>query len=668
MKRGFLFFAALIIAISQMITYARQSLPLADGWSFAKGCDVTGCQPVAMPHTWNTDDGCTPDYYRGDGVYKCVFNAPKTADGERVFLRFEGVSLTADVYCNGKHLGSHNGAFTAFCFEITDALLPQSNTLIVKVSNKKNADVIPLAGDFSVFGGIYRPVSLLVLPRVCISPLDCASPGVYISQKKVSAEEAVLDVSAVVDFGKARAEKCDIATCVYDASGVKMEVSATRSAMVKTADGRYMLKQTISLRHPHLWQGIDDPYLYDFKVVLTVNGKIVDTVNQNIGLRSFSVDCRKGFFLNGKPHNIRGVNRHQDRKGKGWAISTADQLEDFAFIREIGANGVRLAHYPQAAMVYDLCDKYGVLVWSEIPFIERGNDGSDAFSNNTKKQLREMIRQNYNHASVFCWGLFNELGEGHPENLVWQLNEMAHLEDPTRYTVAASNHDNRPDNYYTDIMAYNTYPGWYWADPATMRYAVDWKYKPENKQPGLGVSEYGAGASIHQHEDNAKKPVTDGVWHPEEWQAICHEGNYAEIAKRDWIWGSFVWNLFDFASATRKEGDAMGINDKGLVTYDRSTRKDAFYYYKAQWNKEPMVHICSKRFVERTQAETVVKVYSNCSDVQVWVNGKLLETVNPCNNVYVWRDVKLNKGSNKVTAKARMGETAVEDNCVWNLK
>ena len=354
------------------------------------------------------------------------------ADGARVFLRFVGVSLTAEVYCNGKLSVNHKGAFTAFCFEITDALRPQSNTLMVKVSNKKDANVTPLAGDFTVFGGIYRPMSLLVLPKVCISPLDYASPGVYVSQRKVSANEAEVDVSAVVDFGKGLVEKCDLATSVHDATGEDVEVSATKSVMTKTSDGRYMLKQTLTLRNPHLWQGVYDPYLYDFKVALINDGKIIDAVNQNIGLRSISVDCRKGLFLNGKPHNIRGVNRHQDRKGKGWAISLDDQLSDFEFIKEIGANGVRLAHYPQASVVYDLCDKYGVLAWSEIPFVERGNDGNAAFSHNTKTQLQEMIRQSYNRASVFCWGLFNELGEGHPENLVWQLNELAHLEDPTR--------------------------------------------------------------------------------------------------------------------------------------------------------------------------------------------------------------------------------------------
>jgi beta-galactosidase len=201
-----------------------------------------------------------------------------------------------------------------------------------------------------------------------------------------------------------------------------------------------------------------------------------------------------------------------------------------------------------------------------------------------------------------------------------------------------------------------------------MRYAVDWKYEPTNKQPGIGVSEYGAGASIKHHEENVKKPKTDGDWHPEEWQAVCHEGNYEEIVKREWLWGTFVWNMFDFASASRREGDTYGINDKGLVTYDRKVRKDAFYYYKAQWNKEPMVHICSKRFAERTQNTTAVKVYSNCSDVQLEVNGKALGSVSPKLNVYEWKGVALQKGENTIKVTANGGGEIITDTCVWTLK
>ena len=310
-----------------------------------------------------------------------------------------------------------------------------------------------------------------------------------------------------------------------------------------------------------------------------------------------------------------------------------------------------------------------MLVWAEIPYIGRGTRHYE-FDANARQQLTELIRQNYNHCSIFCWSLFNELGgDKRPHELVAILNDLAHAEDYTRLTVAAANNDGRPENDMTDIMAYNTYPGWYWADPATMHWAIDWKYDP-NKNRAIGISEYGAGASIYQHDQHINKaPKTDGDWHPEEWQTRVHEGNYREIAQRPYVWGSFVWNMFDFASAFRHEGDRQGINDKGLVTYDRKTRKDAFYFYKANWNDQPMIYITSRRHTQRNEAQTDVKVYSNCPQVCIEVNGKQVHTQSEGLGIHVAHDVNLQPGENHIAAKGITSDNTatVTDQCTWIL-
>lgn len=401
-----------------------------------------------------------------------------------------------------------------------------------------------------------------------------------------------------------------------------------------------------------------------------LDGKeVIDTLSQRIGLRYFSIDPEKGFFFNGQPYRLAGVNRHQDRPGKGWAISQADHEEDMALIKEIGANTIRLAHYPHSEQFYNLCDDNGMLVWAEIPFVGHGTD-SPEFADNLKTQLTELIRQNYNHPSIFIWSLFNEIGFGNsgavkPDNIVAELNALAHAEDPSRPTVGATNKDDLPENWIPDYLAYNNYPGWYWAEPAAMGPSTDWK----NKGKGVAISEYGAGASIHDHDQHIKSaPKTDGHYHPEEWQATVHEGNYRELAKRPYVWATWVWNMFDFASSWRNEGDTRGTNDKGLVTYDRKTPKDAFYFYKAQWSEEPMAYITSRRHIIRENADTQVKVYSNCDTVELRVNGNPVGAVKPEGGIAKWDNVTLRPGKNKIEVIGTAGGKRVADSCEWTLK
>jgi beta-galactosidase len=676
----------LVIAAASVAFGGPQNVTaITDGWKFvradangaeAPGFDDSSWMVVSVPHTWNDKDTLKGgNYYRGPAWYRVKLAIPESAKGKRVFVHFEAASIVADVYFNGVRLGQHRGAFTAFCYELTPHIRWNGeNVLAVRVDNSSFKDVAPLSGDFNMFGGIYRPVWLVIKSSVCITPLDYASPGIYLKQTKVSKEEAIVDVLAKVSNG------LDERATVQS----RVSIIGSNSIIVAQAEGEVQVQpgQTKSVNHririenPRLWNGRKDPYLYEVKVELLCDGKVVDEIGGTLGalgLRYFSVDVNKGFFLNGEPYPLHGVNRHQDRIGRGWAISYADQEEDANLILEIGATCLRLAHYPHSNYFHSLCDKNGLVVWAELPLVNQVFDTPE-FRENAKQQLTELIRQKYNHPSIMLWSLYNELGNSgkcdDPRVLLNELQSLAKQEDPTRLTTAASND---PSSRWpgvraiADLIAWNTYPGWYRGIPPQMAQDID-KYKRDANDKPVGISEYGAGASIKHHEQNMKKGLrTDGPWHPEEWQAIVHEETYAAIEARPYVWGSYVWAMFDFASAWRREGDANGINDKGLVTADRKTRKDAFYFYKAKWITEPLVYITSRRHVERDDPNTAVKVYSNCDSVELKVNGQSMGNVSGKGCIFKWPDVRLKEGRNTIEAIATRNGKTCTDRCEWRL-
>jgi beta-galactosidase len=679
---------------------------LNEGWKFIRA-DVNGAQrpgfddsnwvDVTLPHTWNAEDvlkgGSTTstelstgslttgnDYYRGPGWYRGKLAIPAEAKGRRVFVYFEAASTVADVYFNGVRLGQHRGGFTAFCFELTPHIQWGGwNVLAVRVDNSYVEDVPPLGGDFNIYGGIYRPVWLVVTNAICITPMDYASPGIYLKQTKVGKKEAKVDVLAKVSNGFDKPVSVQLRIAIVDANSTIVAEGKTEE---RIAAGQIKdMGRQIQIKNPHLWNGLKDPYVYEAQVELVLNGKVIDEVSGILGLRWFSVDPEKGFFLNGQPYPLHGVNRHQDRIGRGpsaslragWAMSYADQDEDVNLILELGADCVRLAHYPQSNYFHLLCDRNGLVVWSELPLVNRVIN-SNAFTANAKQQLTELIRQQYNHPSIAFWSLYNELGNygkcDDPRPLITELNKIAKKEDPSRLTVAASNEpsDKWPGvRQIADLIARNAYPGWYRGMPPQMGPEID-SYKKDAGKKSVGISEYGAGASVNQHEQNMKKtPRPDGKWHPEEWQAIVHEENYSAMEARPFLWGTFVWVMFDFGSAGRNEGDTPGINDKGLVTADRKTKKDAFYFYKAKWSREPFVYITSRRDTERKDAVTTVKVYSNCDSVELKVNGQSMGSKTSDNCIFKWPDIELKEGLNTIEAITTEGGQTFTDSCVWRL-
>jgi beta-galactosidase len=652
----------------------RKFLDINEAWSF-RGKSVSGDsinETVSIPHTWNSFDAVNGfDYYRGKGVYQKTIVIPKDFSGKRVFLRFGAVQSVADVFWNGVHLGQHRGGYSAFIFEVTPYVrIDSANTIRVEADNSKFDDVLPLGGDFNIFGGIYRTIQLFTTAKVCISPLDFASSGIYLKEGAVSREEARIDEETIVSNSNLIEKTITILTTISDLKG-QVVTSSRRDDKLLPGETR-IVRQSFSLTNPHLWDGKADPYLYSCKVQVITDGIISDEVIQPLGLRYYDVDADKGFLLNGKPLSLHGVSRHQDFGGKASALSKADHKTDLDLMLEMGVNAVRLSHYQHDDYFYSLLDSAGIVTWSEIPFVGSlvsGYTNSSAFRENAKQQLTELIKQNFNHPSVFFWGIFNELShnkKNSPVEEVKSLNELAGRLDSTRLTTAASfSKDNDSLNFITKLIAWNKYFGWYYGTPAMVGKWAD-KVHSEHPEIKIAISEYGAGGSVLQHSEKISRPFPISHYlTPEEYQADCHEKYWAEIAKRPFIWGSFIWNMFDFSVAFRNEGDTPARNNKGMVTYDRTVRKDVFYFYKANWNPDPMVYICNKRFLHRSVRKTHVKVYSNAESVELFVNGNSLGSVTGNNAVFKWEQVMLNKGNNSIRAVATYGTRKIEDSCVW---
>lgn len=655
----------------------RADLLLDGGWMFRFSHQVekSSSSPVSLPHTWNAQDALSgkTDYKRGIGNYQRKLYVRPEWKGKRLFLRFEGANSVADVFINGKHVGEHRGGYSAFVFEITDRVrYGADNQLWVRVNNGEQLDVMPLVGDFNFYGGLYRDVHLVVTEPACISLTDYASPGVYLRQTRVTPEQA--DVDAVVKLSnRGDAQEVQVKLSVKDGD---REVVRAEQTVTLAARQDSEVRLPVSILKPRLWNGTADPFSYRAEVTLWADGRETDRVAQPLGLRFYRIDPAEGFFLNGKHLPLHGVCRHQDRPEIGNALRLRHHEEDIRLMREMGVNAARLAHYQQAEDMYRLTDREGIVVWAEIPFVgpggyaDKGFVDLPAFKENGQQQLRELIRQNFNHPSICVWGLFNELKEegDNPIPYIKELNELAHQEDTTRPTTAASNQGGDM-NFITDLIAWNRYDGWYGSRPSTLATFLD-KTHAAHPELCIAISEYGAGASVYHQQDSLKQPVPTDYWHPENWQTYYHIENWKILAERPFVWGTFVWNMFDFGAAHRHEGDRPGINDKGLVTFDRRQKKDAFYFYKANWNPEPMVHIAGKRLRQASREVQTIQVFTNCPKVELWVNGKSCGTVVPDKYAIAeWKEVRLVPGENRIVVRSVGNkQQIVQDETVLTFK
>lgn len=678
MKNIFLVFSMLLV--STTLFAERKEILINNDWHFRFSHQVerTSGQRVDLPHTWNAQDALSgkQDYYRGMGNYEKKLTIKSEWKGKRVFIRFEGVNTVANLFVNDTHIGEHRGGYGAFVFELTDCVnYGAENKLTVKVSNALQLDVMPLVGDFNFYGGIYRDVNLIITDPINISLTDYASAGVYLVQEEVTKKQANVQANVLVSNAHKTAQQVEVEVNVWN--GSKLELQQKKQVTVAGASTQ-TVQLPITIHNPHLWNGRQDPFMYRAEVILSANGSVLDRSNQPLGLRFYHIDAEQGFFLNGEHLKLHGVCRHQDRAEIGNALHPQHHDEDAAIMLEMGANAVRLAHYPQASYFYDLMDQNGLVVWAEIPFIgpggylDRGYNNLPAFRDNGKEQLKELIRQHYNHPSICFWGLFNELKThgDNPIEYIQELDALAKREDPTRPTVAASfSRYDDPINQLTDIIAWNQYFGWYGGKPSDLGAWADRTHR-EFPQYKMGISEYGAGASVYHQQDSVKAGSASGWWHPENFQTYYHIGNWQAIAERPYIWGSFIWNLFDFGAAHRTEGDRPGINDKGLVSFDRKVRKDAFYFYKANWNQtDAFVYIANRRHMNRTEPTTDVMVFSNLSEVELWVNNVLIGKQKPDTYAtFTWKSIALKSGENTVEVRSVGKKVKVADRVCWILK
>jgi len=801
----------------------RDNLKLID-WKFYKGdiraaesrddISMQGWEDVKVPHTWNAKDVLTKGdhYYQGIGWYRSSFDLPTEQKGKRHFIRFEGVSVTADVFVNGTYVGGHKGGYSAFCFETTSYVrFDRRNRISVRVDNSMQVDVAP-SGTYlyPLFGGIYRPVTIFSTDDLCISPLDYASSGVYIKPVNVSEKQADIEVvtlldskkTAVIetktsellspkdkdgkglygeyfanpdfsgqpkharfdeqvsfDFGKGSAfedtpadgfsiiwtgrfvprytglykfvlesddgsklyigddliidhwgdhaatEKwgrlrleqgkevslkieyyenggdasikfgwmCEregeriealVKTAVLDYTGKAVAQAQEKVSLTSNQQAQSVLKMHID--NPHLWNGRKDPYLYKMDVrIEDLQSNTLDRIEQPLGLRFFKVDRDKGLLLNGRPYHLHGVCRHQEWQGLGPALTDAHHKKDIELILELGANGVRLAHYQQADKMYILCDKNGLVVWAEIPNTPAYRAENPKYVQNCKDQLIELIKQNYNHPSILFWGMYNEIPIS--EKDVKTLHQTAKQLDPYRLTTQADYSQPTARHFETDVTAWNWYFGWYY--DSFGKYS-GWYDNLHKKYPEVkgGLSEYGAGGCITQQQENPSRPEPrNGKFFPEQYQRLYHEQVWKNIKDRDDIWCKFVWNMFDFSWTAASRGDRPYINHKGLITHDRKVKKDSFYFYKANWSDEPVLYILSRRNTQRTKEAVEVAVYTNLDEVELCVNGKPISKKKMESDIHkiVWKDVVLRPGQNQINVVSQKGDEKYTDACEW---
>ncbi len=579
-------------------------------WAFTKQAkEVPSALPtdwnfVNLPHSWNNIDGQDGDndYYRGTCYYAKAFGKADLPEAKRYFLEICGANSSADVYLNGKNLAHHDGGYSTWRVDMTDAMAA-SNLLVVAVDNSANETVYPQMADFTFYGGLYRDVNIICVEESHFDLSYYGAPGIAVTPA-IEGKDAKV---AIETWITGRKEGQSVRFGIYKPCGCK--VAETESAEPRAE---------LAIENVHLWHGRKDPYLYTAKAELVENGEVIDSVTARFGCRTFKIDPENGFILNGEEYPLRGVSRHQDRWGFGNALLPEHHREDMELINEIGCTTIRLAHYQHDQYFYDLCDEYGMVIWAEIPYISKHMPTA---RKNTVTQMKELVAQNYNHPSIVVWGLSNEISIGGSDDDLLEnhriLNDICHEMDKTRLTTIAAVSMCKMDDPYLkipDVVSYNHYFGWYGGD-TTMNGPWFDKFHATHPNIPIGCSEYGCEA-LNWHTSN---PMQGD--YTEEYQAYYHEELIKQLYTRKYMWATHVWNMFDFGADARNEGGENGQNHKGLVTFDRKYKKDSFYAYKAWLSDDPFVHLCGKRYVDRVEDVTRVTVYSNLPEVELFANG-----------------------------------------------
>lgn len=658
----------------------RAVTSLDAGWRVHIG-DIQGAQQVAtddndwravtLPYTVNGADGDDGGgYYRGPSWYRRRLALTSLPPGRHLFLQFDGVALAADVYVNGRLMTHHDGGFAGFRVEVTGALHVGNNLIAVRADNTR-AKIAPLGGDFTVFGGLYRSAWLIEASPVHIDLLDHGGPGVYGRVVELSETVGKVDAIARVANEGDSPRKVELLTRILDAQGKQVASGQTRLTLPARAVRE--AKATLVVAHPRRWDGRRDPYLYRLVTAVreAYGSNTLDHTEVPLGFRTIRIDPERGFILNGQPYPLHGVNFfHSERPGVGTAVTNQQIDADLNTLDELGVTGLRLVHFQHPPRVYDDADRLGLPLWTEVP-LNGVIDDSAIFTANIEEQMRELIRQNYNHPSVILWGIGNEIYATDPAvtRTLRAVHKVAREEDPSRETVYAHccQADNDPKAGVSDVIGFNRYFGWY---PAQKGSIGAWADQYHRQTPGrpFSVSEYGAGASIRQQQEPAPSinhPA--GSWHPEQAQTAYHIQAWRELRDRAYLFGTFVWVGFDLASDGRHEGDRPGINDKGLVTYDRETRKDAFFWYQANWSSRPVLHVLDRRLTPRTDRQTDISVVTNAPQVELSMNGTGISTQPAIDHIARFVGVPLALGENNIRVRALHNGLPVEDHVSWTV-
>ena len=631
-------------------------------------------EDIQLPHTYNkTDMQLDRNFFEGKAVYQKSYTASPEDKNRRTFLKFEGVGAVAQLFVNGNYIGEHKGGYSMFAFEITNSIdYEKENTITVVADNKSRKDIIPINHFlFPVYGGIYRPVHIITTNKTNFVVTDQAAPGIFIKQKNVSAKSAEIHVEAKIETKEKHTQNADLVIEIKNMAG--KTILTEKQAISVSPQGVTYVNEIINMKSPHLWDGIKDPYLYSLTAKLVSNGKELDVVKQPLGVRHVELIAGKGVFLNGKKYPMFGVTRHQDREGFGSALSFEQHKEDLMLIKEMGATTIRLAHYQQSPEVYSLADSIGFLTWAEIPFVNRV---SYYENENAKQQMSELVKQNFNHPAIYIWGVHNEVYSTTADEQVpvlsRELNDIAKTLDPDRYTVAVTGYNviDRQENLSTDVQGINHYFGWYGGKIEDLG---PWAQKVQQDFPDYKImlSEYGADGNIDISKETVEPPsdVISGKAFPENYQTETHIQQWAAIEKNPIILASYLWNAFEFAVPAWNRGGVNARNLKGLITFDRKRKKDSFYWYKANWNPEPMIYLANRRDSLRTNDVARIQLFSNLPNVEVTVNGKAYSAKQGVNSRHwVIENVQLQKGENKIQGSGKNGNTELTDEMIWTLQ
>ena len=625
-----------------------------DKWSFKKEYSekykiekIKDAESIRLPHSYNSHDGQSGnEMFKGKCFYQKTLNISEDVIKDNIFLEIGAASLVSEVYINGKLSHVNNCPYSMYRIDISPYIVVGENLISIMVDNSEQEYIYPIMADFSFYGGIYRDVSLIISEGTHFDLLDGGIDGIYLKQTKVEDEIYNLEISGSICSNKI-ISNAEVIFTIKDRDGICVQ----EKTIEVNIEDRVEFKESIEIEKPHLWQGIEDPYLYEVLAQIKVDGSIIDERCIEYGFRTIDINPQKGVFLNGKHIKLNGVARHQDFAQVGNAISKEQMELDMSIIKEIGANSIRLSHYQHDDYFYKLCDREGLLTWAEIPFISVPTL-KDPTNQNAKDQMKSLIKQCYNHSSIYCWGVQNEITIGSENERVYEmvkeLEEYTKTLDNTRYTAQANIHNVADDSYLnklTDLVGYNLYYGWYYKEIEDLQIRLDNFHKTNPNIP-LMVTEYGVDTNCKYHSYEPK--VKD---YTEEYQLLFSDNALRTFEEKDFVLGGYVWNLFDFGSSNRDEGGKKGINQKGLVTIDRKTKKDAFYLYKAYWSKTPFVKIAGSRFINRHKKSNDIVVLSNVRRLSLYVNGNLVEEVEREKPMTKFKNIELELGKNVILVK-----------------